>query len=39
MNLSTVHGMLKVKAIYAESTTVSTSSGNVQIGHIHGEEK
>lgn len=37
MNLSTEHGLLKVKAIYGESTTVSTSSGNIQIGHIHGE--
>ncbi|KTF91807.1 hypothetical protein cypCar_00013156 [Cyprinus carpio] len=37
MNLSTEHGDLKVKAIYAECTSVSTSSGNIQIGHVHGE--
>ncbi|RXN38343.1 protein FAM185A [Labeo rohita] len=37
MNLSTEHGDLKVKAIYGESTSVSTSSGNIQIGHVHGE--
>lgn len=26
-----------MKAIYAECTSVSTSSGNIQIGHVHGE--
>ena len=38
MNVSTEHGPLKVKAIYAESTSISSSSGRIQLGHIHGEE-
>ncbi|XP_028815251.1 protein FAM185A isoform X2 [Denticeps clupeoides] len=37
MNVSTEHGLLKVKAIYAESTTVMSSSGQIQLGHVHGD--
>ncbi|XP_056907660.1 protein FAM185A [Takifugu flavidus] len=37
MNVSTEHGTLKVKAIYAESSQVSCSSGRIQLGHIHGK--
>lgn len=37
MNLCMEHGDLKVKAIYAETTSVTTSSGNIQIGHVHGQ--
>lgn len=36
MNVSTEHGPLKVKAIYAESSCVSSSSGRVELGHVHG---
>ncbi|KAK2842136.1 hypothetical protein Q5P01_012336 [Channa striata] len=36
MNVSTEHGPLKVKAIYAESSCVSTCSGKVELGHVHG---
>ena len=36
MNVSTERGQLKVKAIYAESSKVSSSSGEIQLGHIHG---
>ncbi|KAM3869968.1 protein FAM185A [Diretmus argenteus] len=36
MNVSTEHGPLKVKAIYAESTSVSSSSGRVELGLVHG---
>lgn len=36
MNVSTEHGALKVKAIYAESSCVSSSSGRVELGHVHG---
>lgn len=39
MNVSTECGTLKVKAIYAESSQVSCSSGRIQLGHIHGEEQ
>lgn len=39
MNVSTERGTLKVKAIYAESSQVSCSSGRIQLGHIHGEEQ
>lgn len=39
MNVSTVRGTLKIKAIYAESSQVSCSSGRIQLGHIHGEEQ
>ncbi|KAF0041239.1 hypothetical protein F2P81_007137 [Scophthalmus maximus] len=37
MNVSTEHGPLQVKAIYAESSCISSSSGRVQLGHVHGE--
>jgi hypothetical protein len=37
MHVSTERGPLKVKAIYAESTSVSSSSGTVELGHVHGE--
>ncbi|KAF1386581.1 hypothetical protein PFLUV_G00096340 [Perca fluviatilis] len=36
MNISTEHGPLKVKAIYAESSCVSSCSGRVELGHVHG---
>ncbi|XP_022057375.1 protein FAM185A [Acanthochromis polyacanthus] len=36
MNVSTEHGPLKVKAIYAESSCISSSSGRVELGHVHG---
>ncbi|KAF3688943.1 Protein FAM185A [Channa argus] len=36
MNVSTEHGPLKVKAIYAECSCVSTCSGKVELGHVHG---
>uniref|UniRef100_A0A3B4EYY4 Family with sequence similarity 185 member A n=1 Tax=Pundamilia nyererei TaxID=303518 RepID=A0A3B4EYY4_9CICH len=37
MNVSTEHGPLKVKAIYAESTCISSRSGRVNLGHVHGK--
>ncbi|XP_031593123.1 protein FAM185A [Oreochromis aureus] len=37
MNVSTEHGPLKVKAIYAESTCILSRSGRVNLGHVHGE--
>ncbi|KAM7414380.1 hypothetical protein PAMA_019275 [Pampus argenteus] len=36
MNVSTEHGPLRVKAIYAESSCVSSYSGKVDLGHVHG---
>ncbi|XP_061578068.1 protein FAM185A [Cololabis saira] len=36
MNVSTEHGSLRVKAIYAESSCVSSVSGRVELGHLHG---
>ncbi|KAM4573034.1 protein FAM185A [Odontesthes bonariensis] len=36
MNVSTERGLLKVKAIYAESSCVSSCSGRVELGHVHG---
>ncbi|XP_068168997.1 protein FAM185A isoform X2 [Antennarius striatus] len=36
MNVSTEHGLLKVKAIYAESSSISSSSGRVELGNVHG---
>ncbi|XP_037538743.1 protein FAM185A [Nematolebias whitei] len=36
MNVSTEHGSLKVKAVYAESNSVSSCSGPVELGHVHG---
>lgn len=38
MNVSTEGGSLKVKAIYAESSCVSSSSGRIELGHVHGEQ-
>lgn len=37
MNMSTEHGPLNVKAVYAESSTVASLSGEIHMGHIHGE--
>ncbi|XP_047452801.1 protein FAM185A [Mugil cephalus] len=37
MNVSTERGPLKVKAIYAESSCVSSCSGRVELGHVHGK--
>nr|XP_019934492.1 PREDICTED: protein FAM185A [Paralichthys olivaceus] len=37
MNVSTEHGPLKVKAIYADSSCISSCSGRVQLGHVHGD--
>lgn len=36
MNVSTEHGPLRVKAIYAESSCISSCSGKVELGHVHG---
>ncbi|KAF7662885.1 hypothetical protein LDENG_00223870 [Lucifuga dentata] len=36
MNVSIEQGPLKVKAIYAESSSVSSCSGRVELGNIHG---
>ncbi|XP_034541698.1 protein FAM185A [Notolabrus celidotus] len=36
MNVSTERGALKVKNIYAESSCVSSYSGRVELGHVHG---
>lgn len=36
MNVSTEHGSLKVRAVYAESSSVSSCSGRVELGHVHG---
>ncbi|XP_014913405.1 protein FAM185A [Poecilia latipinna] len=36
MNISTEHGALKVKAVYAESSCVFSCSGRVELGHVHG---
>lgn len=36
MNVSTERGPLKVKAIYAESSCVSSCSGRIELGHVHG---
>lgn len=36
MNVSTERGPLKVKAIYAESSCISSCSGKVQLGNVHG---
>ncbi|TNN70883.1 Protein FAM185A [Liparis tanakae] len=35
MNISTERGPLKVKAIYAESSCVSSCSGRVEVGNVH----
>lgn len=36
MNVSTEHGSVKVKAIYAETSSISSCSGRVELGHVHG---
>ncbi|XP_016888411.2 protein FAM185A isoform X3 [Cynoglossus semilaevis] len=36
MNVSTEHGPLSVKVIYSESSSISSSSGRIQLGHIQG---
>ncbi|XP_069558109.1 protein FAM185A [Brachyistius frenatus] len=36
MNVSTERGPLKVKAIYAESSCLSSCSGRVELGTVHG---
>lgn len=36
MNVSTESGPLKVKAIYAESSCVSSCSGRIELGLVHG---
>lgn len=38
MNVSTEHGPLKVKAIYAASSCVTSSSGKIELGNVHGEQ-
>lgn len=38
MNMSTEHGPLNVKAVYAESSAIASSSGEIHIGHIYGEK-
>uniref|UniRef100_A0A3Q3WX03 DUF4097 domain-containing protein n=1 Tax=Mola mola TaxID=94237 RepID=A0A3Q3WX03_MOLML len=35
MNVSTEHGPLKVKAIYAESSCISSCSGRIELGNVH----
>lgn len=37
MNVETEHGSVKVKAIYAESSSVSSCTGKIELGHVHGE--
>lgn len=37
MNVSTEHGPLKVKAIYAASSCVTSCTGKVEVGNVHGE--
>ncbi|XP_045892799.1 protein FAM185A [Micropterus dolomieu] len=37
MNVSTECGPLKIKAIYAESSFISSCSGKVELGHVHGD--
>lgn len=36
MNVSSEHGFVKVKAIYAESSSILSSTGRVELGHVHG---
>ncbi|XP_067915840.1 protein FAM185A [Heterodontus francisci] len=36
MNISTTDGTLKTKYIYAESSYLSSSNGNIELGNIHG---
>ncbi|XP_054632477.1 protein FAM185A [Dunckerocampus dactyliophorus] len=37
MKLSTELGDLKVKAIYAESSCISSCKGKMELGHLHGD--
>lgn len=37
MNVSTEHGPLKVKAIYAASSCVTSCTGKVELGNVHGD--
>ncbi|XP_061899093.1 protein FAM185A-like [Entelurus aequoreus] len=37
MRVSTEHGGLRVKAIYAESSCISSSTGDVELGLVHGD--
>ncbi|XP_026222029.1 protein FAM185A [Anabas testudineus] len=37
MNVSTEQGHVRVKAIYAESSCISSCSGKVELGHVHGD--
>nr|XP_040019965.1 protein FAM185A [Gasterosteus aculeatus aculeatus] len=37
MNISTERGPLKVKAIYAESSCISSCSGRIELGNVHGD--
>lgn len=37
MKVSTERGPMKIKAIYAESITLASSSGCIQLGHVHGD--
>uniref|UniRef100_A0A8C6TJT9 Family with sequence similarity 185 member A n=1 Tax=Neogobius melanostomus TaxID=47308 RepID=A0A8C6TJT9_9GOBI len=36
MNVSTEHGSMKVKAIYAEFSSISSCTGRVELGLVHG---
>lgn len=36
MKVSTQEGFVRVKAIYAESSSISSCSGRVELGHVHG---
>ncbi|KAK9516826.1 hypothetical protein VZT92_024736 [Zoarces viviparus] len=36
INISTERGPLRVKAVYAESSCVSSCSGRVELGNVHG---
>ena len=38
LGVATERGPLKIRAIYAENILVSSSSGPIQLGHVHGEE-
>nr|XP_057932104.1 protein FAM185A [Doryrhamphus excisus]XP_057932105.1 protein FAM185A [Doryrhamphus excisus] len=37
MKLSTERGDLKAKAIYAESSCISSCTGKMELGHVHGD--
>uniref|UniRef100_A0A8C7ZN49 Family with sequence similarity 185 member A n=1 Tax=Oryzias sinensis TaxID=183150 RepID=A0A8C7ZN49_9TELE len=38
MNVCTESGSLKVKAVYSESSCMSSSSGKIELGHAHGKQ-